>query len=146
MSKADNMLAILWLLNTRRRMTAREIADTLEIHIRTVYRYIDGLCASGVPIEAEAGHDGGYRLPVHFRDIPLFFDMEEQKALVHAAVFARQAGYPFGEALDRAITKIERYASLEGKMVCGRFLSSAARGKKLPGGPNPHVIGLRSAV
>lgn len=107
------MLSILWLLKTRKRITAKEIAETLEIHVRTVYRYIDGLCASGVPIEAEAGHDGGYSLPEHFRDIPLFFDLEEQKALVHAAAFAREAGYPFGNALNRALTKLERYANRE---------------------------------
>ncbi|MBW5448679.1 WYL domain-containing protein [Cohnella sp. CFH 77786] len=123
MSKADNMLQVLWLLKTRRRMTAREIAEALEIHVRTVYRYIDSLCASGVPIEAEAGHDGGYRLPDHFRNVPLFFDMEEQKALAHAALFAKEAGYPYGDALNRAVTKLQRYANEEQWDEVNRHLS-----------------------
>lgn len=105
------MLAILWLLTTRRRMTARELADELELHVRTVYRYIDALCASGVPIEADIGRHGGYALPEHFRHTPLFFDREEQAALVHAAAFAREAGYPNEDALDRSVAKIKRYAS-----------------------------------
>ncbi|MDB4867576.1 MAG: Helix-turn-helix type 11 domain protein [Cohnella sp.] len=123
MSKADNMLSILWLLKTRRRMTAKQIAEKLEIHIRTVYRYIDGLCASGVPIEAEAGHDGGYKLPEHFRDAPLFFDLEEQKALAQAAVFAQEAGYPYGAELDRALTKLQRHANQEQWDEINRHLS-----------------------
>ncbi|WP_083835500.1 HTH domain-containing protein [Paenibacillus dendritiformis] len=43
MTKADSMLAISWLLTSRRRMTAKELADQLEVLIRTVYRCIDGL-------------------------------------------------------------------------------------------------------
>lgn len=46
MAKADNMLSILWLLRSGKQMTAQRLADELEIHIRTVYRCIDALCAS----------------------------------------------------------------------------------------------------
>ncbi|MCI3919372.1 YafY family transcriptional regulator [Paenibacillus sp. TRM 82003] len=113
MPKADHMLSILWLLKTRRRMTAKQLAEELEIHIRSVYRYIDALCASGVPVVAESGPNGGYTLLPTFRESPLFFDMEEQKALTHAAVFAQEAGYPYGKALERAVAKLKRYANEE---------------------------------
>jgi predicted DNA-binding transcriptional regulator YafY len=101
MPKADNMLAILWLLKSRRKMTAAEFAEQLEVHIRTVYRCIDALCVAGVPIVAETGRDGGYYIPDHFKLEPLFFDAEEQKALLQAASFARESGYPSEEALNR---------------------------------------------
>lgn len=113
MSKADLMLSILWLLRSGRRMTAKQLASELEIHIRTVYRYIDSLCASGAPIIADSGPNGGYRLLDRFAESPLMFDMEEQKALVHASTFAREAGYPFKEELDRAIHKLKRYTNEE---------------------------------
>ncbi|HZG83477.1 YafY family protein [Paenibacillus sp.] len=113
MPKADNMLSILWLLKTRRRVTAKQLAEALEIHVRSVYRYIDALCASGVPIVAESGPNGGYTLLPSFRESPLFFDLEEQKALVQAAVFAKQAGYPHEAALERAVGKLKRYATAE---------------------------------
>ncbi|XEC93716.1 helix-turn-helix transcriptional regulator [Paenibacillus tarimensis] len=113
MSKADNMLAILWLLRSRKRMTAKQLAEHLEVHIRTVYRLIDALCVSGVPVVSETGRSGGYYIPDHFTFDPLFFELVEQKSLVHAAAFAREAGYPFGEALQRAIAKLKRHSSPE---------------------------------
>ncbi|WP_199615444.1 helix-turn-helix transcriptional regulator [Paenibacillus alkalitolerans] len=113
MSKADNMLSILWLLKSGKRMTAQQLADELEVHIRTVYRCIDSLCASGVPIIADPGHYGGYSILGNFVEAPLFFDMDEQKALIHASVFAKEAGYPYTEALNRAIGKLKRYTNEE---------------------------------
>lgn len=120
MSKADNMLAILWLLQTGKRLTAKQLAEALEMNIRTVYRYIDALCASGVPIVADAGHHGGYSLLQPFTDAPLLFDLNEQKSLIHAALFAQEAGYPFGEDLDRAITKLKRYTNEEQRVAIER--------------------------
>lgn len=111
MSKADNMLSILWMLRSGKRMTAQQLADELEIHIRTVYRCIDSLCASGVPIIADSGPNGGFQILGQFADSPLLFDTDEQKALVHASVFAREAGYPFTDALNRAVTKLKRYTN-----------------------------------
>ncbi|WP_410769728.1 helix-turn-helix transcriptional regulator [Fontibacillus sp. BL9] len=113
MSKADHMLSILWLLRSGRKMTAREMADKLEIHIRTVYRCIDSLCVSGAPIIADSGPGGGYRILERFADSPLLFDQEEQKALVQSSTFAREAGYPHTEALERAVGKLKLYTNEE---------------------------------
>ncbi|MGE7842505.1 helix-turn-helix transcriptional regulator [Lysinibacillus sp. NPDC093712] len=113
MSKMVNMLSILWLLKTRKQLTAKELAEELEISIRTVYRYIDALCASGVPIISDAGHNGGYSLLNEFTKAPLFFNPDEQKALVHAAKFAIDAGYPFSETLEEAISKLKMYTNEE---------------------------------
>ncbi|MEK4062880.1 MULTISPECIES: helix-turn-helix transcriptional regulator [Paenibacillus] len=110
MSKADHMLSILWMLQQRRR-TAAELAEELELSIRSVYRYIDALCASGVPVIADAGPGGGYSLPEHFSAAPLFFDTGEQRALVQASAFARGSGYPYVAALDGAIAKLKRYSN-----------------------------------
>lgn len=120
MSKADNMLSILWLLKSGKKMTAKQLAEALEMNIRTVYRYIDALCASGVPIISDAGHNGGYSLLQQFNEAPLFFDLGEQKALVHAAVFAQEAGYPFGSDLTRAISKLKRYTNEEQRQIIDR--------------------------
>ncbi|WP_379154750.1 helix-turn-helix transcriptional regulator [Paenibacillus sp. sgz5001063] len=112
MSKADYMLSILWMLQQRKR-TAAELAEELELSVRSVYRYIDALCASGVPVIADSGPRGGYSLPEHFSSAPLFFDAGERRALVHASAFARGSGYPYEQALDAAITKLKRYSNAE---------------------------------
>jgi len=111
MSKADNMLSILWMLRSGKQMTARQLAEKLEIHVRSVYRCIDALCASGVPIVADSGPGGGYRILSRFADSPLVFGAEEQKALIHASVFAKEAGYPHSEALERATDKLKLYSN-----------------------------------
>src|SRR5262249_46174170 len=43
-------------------MTAQELADALEVSVRTIYRDMDSLGAAGVPVYGEPGHEGGYRL------------------------------------------------------------------------------------
>lgn len=113
MAKSDSMLAILWMLNSGTRVTAKHISEKLGISIRTVYRYIDSLCASGVPIISDAGHNGGYSLLSSFSEVPLFFSAEEQRALLHAAVFAREAGCPFSGKLGNVVEKLNRYSDNE---------------------------------
>ncbi|UKS57307.1 helix-turn-helix transcriptional regulator [Exiguobacterium acetylicum] len=110
MAKSDHLLAILWILQSGKKVTAQYISEQLEMNIRTVYRYIDTLSASGVPIVAEAGHHGGYTLLPQFIEAPLFFDAEEQQSLYHAALFAEEAGYYGNAALNRAISKIKQHA------------------------------------
>ena len=122
MSKNDNMLAILWMLSSGTKITAKQISERLEINIRTVYRYIDALCVSGVPIISEPGHNGGYSLLENFIRTPLFFDTEEKKSLLHAATIAMEAGYPFVEALNSATSKLKMFMNEEQEKVLNRHL------------------------
>ncbi|URN96431.1 MAG: YafY family transcriptional regulator [Candidatus Pristimantibacillus lignocellulolyticus] len=123
MPKNDNMLSILWMLNTGVKVTAKQISEKLEINIRTVYRYIDALCASGVPIISETGHNGGYSLMNNFIRAPLLFEMDEKKALLHAAIFAKETGYPLSEALDNATSKLKMYSNQEQESILSRHLA-----------------------
>ena len=123
MAKNDNMLAILWMLNSGIKITAKQISEKLEINIRTVYRYIDALSASGVPIISDAGHNGGYSLQNNMIRAPLIFDMDEKKALLHAAVFAKEAGYPFNEALSSATSKLMQYSNQKQESILNHHLT-----------------------
>jgi predicted DNA-binding transcriptional regulator YafY len=60
--KSSRQLSILLLLQNRGRMTAAQLAGELEVSVRTVYRDIEALHASGVPLYGDAGHAGGYQL------------------------------------------------------------------------------------
>jgi predicted DNA-binding transcriptional regulator YafY len=64
---AGRLVSILLLLQNKGRMTARELADELEVTVRTVYRDMDSLAAAGIPLYGEAGHEGGYRLVDGYR-------------------------------------------------------------------------------
>lgn len=124
MPKMDNVLAILWMLSSGEKITAKQISEKLEMNIRTVYRYIDTLSTSGVPIISDTGHNGGYTLLNNFIEAPLFFDSEEQTSLFHAAVFAEEAGYYGGEALNRAISKLSKYTNQEQETKINQHLTS----------------------
>lgn len=124
MPKIDNMLAILWMLRSGKKITAKQTSEKLEINVRTVYRYIDTISTSGVPIISEPGHNGGYTLLNNFIEAPLFFDFEEQTSLYHAAVFAEEAGYYGGEALNRAISKLSKYSNQEQETKINQHLTS----------------------
>jgi len=59
--RASRLVSLLLLLQTRGQLTAAEIADRMEVSIRTVHRDVASLAAAGVPVEAVRGPAGGYR-------------------------------------------------------------------------------------
>jgi predicted DNA-binding transcriptional regulator YafY len=136
MSKASNLLAILWLLQARPSMTAAEIAERLELDVRTVYRYMDDLLTSGVPVIAESGPAGGYRLAPAFRGAPLHFTPDELAALAHAARLAEGVGHPDGGALASALRKLEQTLTAEQEAALERrrgALTLAGERTAMPG-------------
>jgi len=87
MRRADRLFALVQRIRSRRLSTAAQLAAALEVSLRTVYRDIADLQASGVPIEGEAGV--GYRMGAGYTLPPLMFNAAEAQALVAAVRMAQ---------------------------------------------------------
>ena len=83
MRRADRLFQIVHYLQGRRLTTAAQLADWLHVSERTIYRDIQVLSLSGVPIEGETGI--GYRLRKEFHLPPIMFSQEELEALTIGA-------------------------------------------------------------
>lgn len=106
MRRADRLFRIVQLLRAGRLVTARSLADKLEVSARTIYRDIVDLQLSGMPIEGEAGV--GYTLRRDFDIPPLMFDREEIAALVLGARMVQSWSSPqLADAANSALRKIE---------------------------------------
>jgi predicted DNA-binding transcriptional regulator YafY len=78
----SRVLTVLELLQARPSITGPELAARLEMDVRTVRRYITHLQDVGIPIEANIGRHGGYRLRPGFKLPPLIFTEEEGTAIM----------------------------------------------------------------
>ncbi|EKY4879169.1 TPA: helix-turn-helix transcriptional regulator [Vibrio vulnificus] len=80
MSKSERLFELLTLLRSKRyAVTAKQLAETMEVSERTIYRDIQSLIHSGVPIQGEAGV--GYLLQSGSHLPPLMFTEKEMMAL-----------------------------------------------------------------
>ncbi|MFB7511723.1 helix-turn-helix transcriptional regulator [Streptomyces sp. NPDC056144] len=104
--KSSRLLSILLLLQTRGRMTAAELADTLEVSVRTVYRDVESLHAAGVPLYGDAGHRGGYRLLAGHRSRLTDLFTREAEALVLAGMPGAAEGLGLGAHFADAQLKL----------------------------------------
>jgi predicted DNA-binding transcriptional regulator YafY len=65
--KLERLMAITILLLNRKRVQAQELAERLEVSLRTIYRDLDTLSGSGIPIVSYPGNEGGYEIMEDFR-------------------------------------------------------------------------------
>jgi predicted DNA-binding transcriptional regulator YafY len=106
MRPADRLFQILLQLGRGRVVTAKTLAERLEVSERTIYRDIQDLMTSGIPVEGEAGV--GYCLRRGYQVPPLMFDEQELQALVFGADVAKSWGdAAMAQAAERILAKID---------------------------------------
>ncbi len=106
MRRADRLFQIVQHLRGGRLVTARMLAEKLEVSERTIYRDVADLMATGVPIDGEAGV--GYILRSGFDLPPLMFTRDELTALTLGARFVKAwGGARLALAAEEALVKID---------------------------------------
>lgn len=145
MRRADRLLQIIQILRRRARpTTAEHLAGELEISLRTVYRDMAALLASGVPVDGEAGI--GYVLRAGYDLPPLMFTVEEIEALVLGAQMVAGAGdAALAKAARDAIAKVRHVLPRERRDALDRTALFAPRGRRCTG-PTPDFAPVRAAI
>jgi predicted DNA-binding transcriptional regulator YafY len=106
-NQIERALAILLLLTRRRLLPATDLARRFEVSVRTIYRDIDRLMALGIPVEAERGAEGGFRLSGEFLSPPIALNRLETTALlVSLALMRGLRATPLQRDLESAEAKL----------------------------------------
>ncbi len=104
--RADRLLSMLMLLQSRGRMTAGDLADELEVSERTIYRDLTALSAAGVPVYAERGPGGGVRLVEEYRTTLTGLTPDETRALFMMSIPAPLAQLGLDDDFKAALLKL----------------------------------------
>ena len=104
--RADRLLSLIMLLQSRGKLRAEELADELEVSARTIYRDIDALSASGVPVYADGGPGGGYSLLEGYRTELTGLSREETEALLMLSLPGPLADLSISKKLKGAVLKV----------------------------------------
>ncbi|TDR47591.1 transcriptional regulator [Tahibacter aquaticus] len=106
---ASRVLTVLELLQAHGRLSGTDLAQRLDVDVRTLRRYIRVLEDIGIPIMAERGRYGAYSLVPGFKLPPLVFGDDEALALSLGLLAARRLGLAdAAPAVASALAKLER--------------------------------------
>ena len=104
--RADRLLSLLMILQSRGRVTAPLLAEELEVSVRTIYRDIEALSSAGVPVYAERGPGGGCVLVEGYRTNLTGLTRDEVKALFMLSVPASLDKLGVSQELRVAMRKL----------------------------------------
>jgi predicted DNA-binding transcriptional regulator YafY len=105
--RADRLVSLILMLQTRGRQTAESLAAELEVSRRTILRDVDALSIAGIPIMAEGGHGGGVWLDEAYRTSLTGLLEHEASALAIQNNTDLLAEIGLGEAAERGLLKIK---------------------------------------
>lgn len=106
--RADRLLTILLTLQERGKQTAAELAESLEVSPRTIYRDIEALANAGVPVYADLGPGGGYALLDSYRTTLTGLNADELRALSALSLPGPLADLGLARPLRGAMLKLSQ--------------------------------------
>ncbi len=92
--QVNRLFEIVYILLNRNYITAKELAEHFEVSVRTIYRDIDILCQSGIPIYTSKGKGGGIGLLDNFVLNKSVLSKQEQEEIISALQGLNATSYP----------------------------------------------------
>jgi predicted DNA-binding transcriptional regulator YafY len=125
--RAERLIAILMALQRGPMLTAGELAQRLDVSVRTIFRDVDALSSMGVPVYTEAGRGGGIRLVEGYSSDLTGLSSGEAEALALIASPAsvsgvRELAMPTRTALDKLAAAVPSMHQLRAQHARGRLL------------------------
>ena len=135
------VLAVLALLQSHGRLTGAQMAQRLEVNVRTVRRYITILQDLGIPIAAERGRAGSYELTAGFKLPPMMFTNDEALALAIGLLMARHLGLAeTTPSIESARAKLEQVMPLELRRRLQALTNTVTLDMDVPPGGSPASV------
>ena len=144
MRRADRLFQIILLIGNAQSISGNQIARSMGVTVRTVYRDIRDLIKSGVPIQGEAGV--GYRMKRGYQIPPLMFTDEEMQSLYLGVSIVRAwADVGMASASAQVLAKVEAVlpAAARPKMAYGAMI---VPGQHVPAVISDNLSALRGAI
>ncbi|MCA2219621.1 helix-turn-helix transcriptional regulator [Nonomuraea aurantiaca] len=119
--RASRLISLLLLLQTRGRMTAQELAERLEVSVRTIYRDVESLHTAGIPLYGDAGPRGGYQLLDGYRTRLTGLTTDEAESLFLAGLPGPAAELGLAAVVTAAQLKLMAALPVELRDRAGRI-------------------------
>jgi predicted DNA-binding transcriptional regulator YafY len=144
--RADRLVATLLFLQARGRVTASEVADELEVSVKTARRDLEALSIAGIPVYSQPGRGGGWALVGGARTDLSGLTASEARTLFLVAG-PSSAVTPAAKAALRKLVRAlpETFRAEAEKAAAAIVLDPAGWGGTAPTTP-PHLEALQQAV
>lgn len=144
MNRTDRLVAVLLELQARGQLRAEDLAERFEVSVRTIYRDLEALSESGVPLVATPG--SGYRLIEGYFLPPLTFSATEAALLTLGGEFVRERVDPeLRAAAEEALKKLTSVLPDENRTAVSRWRRSLLF-PRLARPDDPRLPGVRQAI
>jgi predicted DNA-binding transcriptional regulator YafY len=144
--RADRLVATLLFLQSRGRVTATEVAEELEVSIRTARRDLEALSMAGIPVYSQAGRGGGWTLVGGARTDLSGLTATEARTLFLIAGPSSAVTPDAKAALRKLVQALPETFRAEAEKAASAIVLDPARWGATAPPPPPHLDALQQAV